>query len=113
MLTFAIIGSPLGLPHVKAKIIQKRNYDGPRNKRVRTPTIVTTRWTNYADRRDKVALDTHLCDDLGSNKNDIRVRDDLISNSYLSPPGEPNYHKSYGYLRTPELSKHIKSFLWS
>jgi hypothetical protein len=110
---FAIIGSPLGLPHVKAKIIQKRNYDGPRNKRVRTPTIVTTRWTNYADRRDKVALDTHLCDDLGSNKNDIRVRDDLISNSYLSPPGEPNYHKSYGYLRTPELSKHIKSFLWS
>jgi len=61
---------------------------------VRTPNIVTKRWANYADRRDKVALDTHRSDDSRPNKNDIRVRDELISNSYLSPLGEPNYHQS-------------------
>ncbi len=108
---FVTIGSPLDLPHVKAKIIELRTYDRKKSERVRTPTIVTESWTNYADRRDKVALDSHLRDDFGPNKRGISVTDDLVDNSYLSPGGEPNYHKSYGYLRTPELSKQIEEFL--
>jgi hypothetical protein len=108
---FVTIGSPLGLPHVKAKIIEERGYAGKKHERVRTPTIVTKSWMNYADRRDPVALDTHLRDDFGPNAGSIQVKDDPISNSYLSPSGESNYHKSYGYLRTPELSKHIAAFL--
>ncbi len=110
---FVTIGSPLGLPHVKAKIIEERTYAGTKRKRVRTPTVVTERWVNYADRRDPVAFDSHLRDDFGSNSRDIRVEDDLVINSYQSPSGEPNYHKSYGYLRTPELSEHIAAFLSS
>ena len=110
---FVTIGSPLGLPHVKAKIIEERTYAGAKHKRVRTPTIVTERWVNYADRRDPVAFDSHLRDDFGPNKLGVQVEDDLIVNSYLSPSGNPNYHKSYGYLRTPELSKHIEKFLTS
>ena len=109
---FVTIGSPLGLPHVKDKIIRERPYANKKNKRkrLRTPTVVTERWVNYADRRDPVALDTHLRDDFGPNKRGISVEDDLIVNSYRSLRGEANYHKSYGYLRAPELSKHISAF---
>ena len=103
----------MGLPHVKAKIIEKRNYDGVGHERVRTPPIVAESWVNYSDRRDKVALDTHLRDDFGPNKRGIRVKDDMVDNSYRSPSGEANYHKSYCYLRTPELSQHINEFLSS
>ena len=110
---FVTIGSPLGLPHVKAKIVQERAYAGTKRKRLRTPTVVTESWVNYADRRDPVALDTHLRDDFGENAKSVRVKDDLIVNSYRSPAGEASYHKSYGYLRAPELSKHIAEFISS
>ena len=65
---FVTIGSPLGIPHVKAKIVQERTYDRPKRKRLRTPTIVTESWVNYADRRDPVAFDTHLRDDFGKTQ---------------------------------------------
>ena len=100
---FITIGSPLGLPHVKFKIQQE-------NDQVRTPTIVK-RWTNFADRRDPVAVDVHLASDYGSNDRRVHVKDDLIINGYRNPQGDPNYHKSYGYLRTPEISHTIRSFI--
>ena len=105
---FVTIGSPLGLPHVKAKVYEERAYD---TSRVRTPSIVTEQWINYADRGDPVALDVHLADDYGPNKRRVRVKDDLVLNDYLSPGGKPNRHKSYGYLRTPELSEHVRDFV--
>jgi hypothetical protein len=105
---FATIGSPLGLPHVKAKIIQKYDYDP----RVRTPSIVTKSWVNFSDKDDPVATDIHLSDDYEANARGVRVTDDLVSNDYHAPAsGKANAHKSYGYLRTPEVSRHIKSFL--
>ena len=103
---FVTIGSPLGLPHVKYKIYQE-------NDRVRTPSIVR-RWTNLADRRDPVSADTHLADDYGPNNQGIQVRDDLVINGYsYQKDGEEqaNHHKSYGYLRTPELSALVRSFV--
>lgn len=101
------IGAPLGLPYVKGKIIKERGYDP----RVRTPSIVTESWVNYADKRDVIALDTHLADDYEANDLGIQVVDDAIANDYILPNGWPSYHKSYGYLRTPEFSKYIKAFL--
>ena len=105
---FITIGSPLGLPHVKDKIWKENHL-------VRTPSVVR-KWTNFADRRDPVALDVHLSDDYKENDADVRVRDDLVINSYTGKnqggnKGKPNYHKSYGYLRTPEMSSAIRSFL--
>ncbi len=97
------IGSPLGLPHVKYRIYQE-------NDRVRTPTVVA-KWTNLADRRDPVAADVHLAGDYAANDRGVEVRDDLVINGYVSPEKEPNYHKSYGYLRTPEISALIRSFI--
>jgi len=97
------IGSPLGLPHVKNKIYEENHL-------VRTPSVVKN-WTNFADRRDPVALDAHLSDDYEENDGGARVRDDLVINGYTGKSDEPNHHKSYGYLRTPEMSSAIRSFL--
>ena len=108
---FVTIGSPLGLPHVKRKIIEERQYAGKEAERVRTPTVVTQRWVNYADRKDPVALDVHLSDDYKANARGIQVEDDLVANGYKGLSKNANHHKSYGYLRTPELSEHVRDFL--
>ncbi|MFQ5574312.1 MAG: esterase/lipase family protein [Terriglobia bacterium] len=100
---FVTIGSPLGLPHVKDRIYRENHL-------VRTPTVVR-KWTNFSERRDPVALDVHLANDYEPNDHGIQVKDDLIINGYVGKGGEPNYHKSYGYLRTPELSKAVRSFI--
>ena len=103
---FVTIGSPLGLPHVKLRVAEERTYDP----KVRTPTIVTQSWLNFADRRDAVAFDTHLGDDYGPNATGIEVKDDIILNDYESN-GKANHHKLFGYLRAPEVSAHIQKFL--
>lgn len=95
---FITLGSPLGLPHVKYKIMQE-------NSDVRTPSVVKN-WLNFADKRDPVALDTHLASDYRANNSGVRVKDDLVLNDWGGI-----HHKSYGYLRTPEVSKVIKSFI--
>lgn len=97
------IGAPLGLPHVKNKIYHENHL-------VRTPTVVQ-RWTNFADRRDPVAFDVHLSDDYAPNDRGVQVKDDLVINNYTSPAGKANHHKMYGYLRAPELSEVVRSFL--
>ncbi len=107
--TLVTIGAPLGLPHVKHKIKKERSYDD----RVRTPSIVTGNWVNLADRKDPISADFHLHDDYGANDAGIRVTDDVVENDYHRPgaPDKRNHHKSYGYLRTPELSELINQFL--
>jgi len=100
---FITIGSPLGLPHVLDRIYKENHL-------VRTPTVVK-RWSNFADRRDPVALDVHLSDDYETNDRGVKVVDDLVINGYVSPQNKPNYHKSYGYLRAPELSEVIRRFI--
>ena len=107
--TFVTIGAPLGIPQVKHKIKKERGYDN----RVRTPSIVTGSWVNYADRKDPVSADFFLHDDYGENDLKVRVKDDLVENDYHKPgaPEKRNRHKIYGYLRTPEISELIKQFL--
>ena len=113
---FVTIGSPLGIPHVKERIVHEYTHRGDKNERVRTPTVVRNRWVNFADRKDPVALDAHLKDDFKANKHGVRCEDDLIYNDYrIEKPGKSkakrNHHKSYGYLRTPEFSELVAEFL--
>jgi hypothetical protein len=113
---FVTIGSPLGLPHVRAKIVEEFTHRVEVKNRVRTPTVVKKRWLNYADRRDPVALDVKLSDDYSGNAGGVKCEDDLVNNDYrIKKRGEKeesrNHHKSYGYLRTPEFSKLVKEFL--
>ena len=111
---FVTIGSPLGLPHVKHKIVEERKTaNRPKAAQVRTPTLVTDTWLNYADYLDPVAVDSHLSDDFAANASKVKVVDDIVTNDYMGLNQERNHHKSYGYLRTPELSKHIRDFLES
>jgi PGAP1-like protein len=105
---FVTIGSPLGLPHVKTKIYEENDL-------VRTPSVVG-RWTNFADRRDIVAVEAKLADDYEANDQGVKVADVPVINTYKSPPdrvppNKPNFHKSYGYLRTPELSNVVRGFV--
>jgi hypothetical protein len=108
---YVTIGSPLGLSHVKHRTKEDR-------KEARSPSIVTERWVNLSDKRDPVAFDTHLRDDYGPNALGVRVVDDLVLNDYdyekhQGHASKPNPHKSYGYLRTPEMSQIIAEFLAS
>ncbi len=96
----ATIGSPIGLAHVKRKMQLEWG------RRLRTPSVVSKSWSNFADRRDYVALDAHLRDDYRANSTGIRVHDDRVCNDYPDNP-----HKSYGYLRTPEFSDYVADFL--
>jgi hypothetical protein len=102
---FVTIGSPLGLPQVKLQVVAER-ADG----KLRTPTIVTRTWLNFADKRDPVAFDAHLADDYDANAAGVMVRDELVLNDYVAA-GKRNHHKLYGYLRAPEVSEHIQAFL--
>ncbi|MEK9140153.1 MAG: hypothetical protein AAB308_03775 [Nitrospirota bacterium] len=100
---FITIGSPLGLPivaqHVREKFEQTTMPQGVQH------------WTNLADPGDKVALDCTLADEYRSSSDGIRIQDDLIHNGYVDRNGKNDRHNSYGYLRAPELSDIVKTFL--
>jgi len=97
------IGSPLGLPYVSKKIRNEfQENQTPRG---------ADQWTNISDPGDKVALDCNLNDEYAANANDVQVKDVLICNEYINHQGKKNNHKSYGYLRAPEMSDRILKFL--
>ncbi len=111
--TFVTIGSPLGIPRVKRKAaVSQINND------LNYPTVpsnITGKWYNFADRRDPVALDTSLSEDYLDSNGKKCIKDDLVFNQYSfineDSEDETNCHKSYGYLRCPEVSKTIARFL--
>lgn len=107
--TFITIGSPLGSPIVKSKYIKDSKYYGHKIKKLKTPNNIKRYWLNFADIEDKVAVNYKLSDDYSENSNNIKVSDFLVYNNFFSN-NERNAHKSYGYLRCPELANAIFSF---
>lgn len=94
------VGSPLGLGEF-ADIVERP---------LRVPECVM-RWSNLADPKDQVARwDAFLSEDCLPNSKGITISDRLVVNGYVNPAGEPNPHKIYGYLRTPEMSELIAEF---
>jgi PGAP1-like protein len=111
---FVTLGSPLGIPHVKMKIAEENSSvkGKPDLEQVRTPSIVKKSWVNFSDKRDKISFDTHISDDYSQNLQGVKVKDNLIWNDYISPiTRKGNPHKIFGYLRSPEVAKHISIFL--
>ena len=79
-------------------------------------SLVRVRGSKREGRKDPVALDNHLRRDFEENARGVQVVDDPVQNDYqVLKNGEmdSNPHKSYGYLRTPELSRHVAEFLAS
>jgi hypothetical protein len=107
---FVTIGSPLGLPVVVSKIAaeQKRKLNG--SNIMVTPPGVSSGWFNFTDILDNVALQYKLADEFSKNEQGVSPVDSLVSNNY-EINGIKNPHKSFGYLRTPELSKVISDFM--
>jgi hypothetical protein len=108
--TLITIGSPLGLPLVVSKIASEHKKRQNGQKYMATPPGIIKSWFNLADIRDEVALNYKLNDDFTSNEMGIAPIDFLVDNNYVT--GEKsNPHKSFGYLRTPEMSKILGEFM--
>ncbi len=108
--TFITIGSPLGLPVIVSKTIKEYEEVFNKKEKLKTPPGITKNWFNFSDLEDSVAINYNLANDYDENKNGVKVKDIIVSNDYQMN-GEPNPHKSYGYLRTPEFSEAINNFL--
>ena len=105
--TLVTIGSPLGMPAIISKALSEQNH---KRKKPPTPDNVLKRWINLSDLEDKVALNYNLGDDYRANKKDVKPVDMQVVNDY-EINGKRNPHKSYGYLRVPEMAETIHHFL--
>jgi hypothetical protein len=108
--TLVTIGSPLGIPIVMEKIAMEQNIDVKKQKSLYTPENIRNGWYNFSDLHDKVAFNYNLGDDYRANSSKIVPVDSVVYNDY-EINDERNPHKSYGYLRTPELSRVVFDFL--
>jgi hypothetical protein len=102
------IGSPLGQKYVLKKMLgeQKDNSE----KKLKVPENITKNWYNLSDLDDQVALNHLLAEIYIPNSKGVKIIDKLIQNNYIDD-GIKNSHSSYGYLRTPELTAIVHSFL--
>ena len=88
------LGSPLGSATVKL------NH--------KTDALHVRSWDNFSDLRDPVCYDAFLADDYNG------VTDHVVVNDYTCEKGQrtlANSHKSYGYLRCPEVAEVVKKFI--
>ncbi|MCK4817684.1 hypothetical protein KA005_18085 [bacterium] len=105
--TFVTCGSPLGIPVIMNKIkAEQQDKEVP----LSVPENITRHWYNLSDLRDRVAINYNLADDYQNNLKGVAIIDKQVHNTYEFS-GEKNPHKSYGYLRTPEMSEIIYTFL--
>ncbi len=108
--TFVTIGSPLGLPVIVSRIFYELKKVNSGINKLQTPGNVLHHWYNFSDLEDRVAFDHTLFDDYAPNSHHVQAEDIEVYNDY-EIDGESNPHKSYGYLRTPELARVIEDFL--
>ncbi len=104
------VGSPLGLPVVVSKLYSERKKIFQRTEKVKTPQGVLSAWYNLSDLHDRVAIDCQLAGDYEKNGRGVEVADRIVYNNYEFE-GKRNPHKSYGYLRTPEMAEIVDAFL--
>ena len=108
--TLITFGSPLGIPIILEKIAVAKQTSLKLTRKMKSPEKITSEWLNFSDLNDKVALNYNLSDDYEPNSHGIKPQDYLVHNDYIGGEGE-NPHKSYGYLRTPEIAQVVYDFL--
>ena len=108
--TFITAGSPLGLPIIVGRIFAEQKRKQLDYTKIHAPQNVKYNWYNFADPEDRIAIDGTLNDDYAANRHGVRAIDKVVHTNY-EVKGERNAHKSYGYLRTPEMIEVISEFL--
>ena len=112
---FITLGSPLMLLGFKQGIIESQ-HDFPH---CAWPVVTENirAWKNFADWHDPIVMKSvaDLRDSYLTKEGEEIIEDFLVENTYTrqNENGEHirNHHKSYGYLRSPEVSETIKDFL--
>jgi hypothetical protein len=108
--TLVTIGSPLAVPFIFEKLKNESSIVPDEKNKLRTPENILTEWNNLADTEDKLAQSADLGKLFKINSNNVKPLMELVHNDYESNEIE-NPHKSYGYLRTPEMAYIIEEFL--
>ena len=108
--TLVTIGSPLGLPVVISRIAAEYKKFNDETNFMTTPACIKKYWYNLADISDVVAIHYKLSDDFSANEKGVLPIDFQVINDYMAGD-KRNPHKSYGYLRTPEMAKAINEFI--
>ncbi len=108
--TLVTFGSPLAFPVVIGKIAEEIKTEFPGLKKLKTPESVKSKWFNFSDIEDKVAIYDLLSSDFDKNSTGVKVVDFEVYNDYKANK-ERNPHKSFGYLRTVEIAKVIFEFI--
>jgi hypothetical protein len=106
--TLISIGSPLGQKYVLKKMVeeQKNNL----GYKLKVPENIRRNWYNISDLDDQVALNHLLAEIFVCNSKGVKIIDKLVQNNFTDN-GTRNPHSVYGYLRTPELTQILHSFL--
>ena len=107
--TFITIGSPLGLPMVISKFFEEHQIEYDSSTKRPTPESVKN-WYNFADIDDGIAANDDLRDEFAPNSAGVNPIDNNIYNDYKNWKTK-NAHKSFGYLRSPKMSKVAFDFL--
>ena len=104
------IGSPLGVPFIFEKLKNDKSLVPGEESKLRTPDNILTEWKSLADLDDKIARSADMSKLFKMNSHNIAPVMELVENDYESE-GIENPHKSFGYLRTPEVAQIIDDFL--
>ena len=107
--TLVTIGSPLGNPIVRSRMFSEMEKKDGQPLTIKTPENITDSWFNLSDYKDRVAISYDLKEDFLPNHRQIQPIDKIVWNNY-EYNGERNPHKSYGYLRCPEMAEIINDF---
>ena len=104
------IGSPLGVPFIFEKLKNDKSVVPGEESKLKTPENILTEWKNLADLNDKIARSADMSKLFKMSSHNIAPVMEVVENDYESE-GIENPHKSFGYLRTPELAQIIDDFL--
>src|ERR1035437_5973608 len=103
-----LLGSPLGQKYVLHKILEEQKHNS--GNKLKITENIQRNWYNLSDLEDQVALNHLLAEIYVSNSKGVKIIYELIQNN-INENGTRNPHSSSGYLRTPEFTKIVHSFL--
>ncbi|MFY0624717.1 MAG: hypothetical protein JXR07_00365 [Reichenbachiella sp.] len=106
---FISMGSPIGLPVLREKMAKEMKIPFEEHTILPTPDNVKN-WYNFSDEQDHFAVFDDLSNYYSPNKNGVAPIDYIVDNDYKDWVTN-NAHKSFGYLRTPELAKIIAEYI--